>query len=117
MKKKVEDNFYDKVNYYEVKNEFTSVSNNIESNAKNFCEFGSLNANASSGVWKSINNFDKDDDINSTKNKKKDDLISKSDLKSYDISGVSGNIGNKLGCKKCGYGKKNILLILILNKF
>jgi hypothetical protein len=100
MKKKIEDKFYDKVNYYEVKNQFTSVSNNIQTNSQNFCEFGSLNV-AGSGVWKSINNLE---DLDKEKTKKVNKYVDSSTT-NFDNKILDLSSSNKLGCKKCGYSK------------
>lgn len=100
-KNKNKDNFYDKVNYYESRNIFSS-SSEVKANEGNFKAFNQLDASTSE-IWRRINSTKQED--SSTTGNQVVDSVSNSDIKD---SALLNKSEKQFGCGKCGYSKTNI---------
>lgn len=109
-KKNVKDDFYDRINYYESRNIF-STNEAFDPGNRLYTDQASL----THGVWDKINKtnhrFEESENTIKPKNRGDNNLI-KSEFTQNLLSSISklNGIPNNapIGCSKCGYGKFNI---------
>ena len=108
-KKNVRDEFYDRINYYESRNIF-STNEAFDPGNRLYTDQASL----THGVWEKINktsNRYEEDGFVKPKNNK-DNNLEKSEFTQNLLTSITklNSISNNapIGCSKCGYGKTNI---------
>lgn len=112
-KKNMKDDFYDRVNYYESRNIFSSHEP-FNENLRIYTQLDPKN----SEMWRKINNFDstnEDQEYSTLTQVKKSSVVdakslNKKEMTQKFLDSASFNSENKFGCKKCGYGKVLILI-------